>query len=380
MDILPFLTALTTSATGPHRHDLAEVMTARADILSMSAQANAAVVSPQKPGRLSHTLRTALAARMARLSCAPALAAIYLETLDELNPAPSFTALAQNDALPEADAFVTALVRYADLVTIRPKDATQADIEALRQAGLTDAEIVHLAELIACVCYLSRLTLGMQALTGAEAATPADTQAPATDKHTDARAQERTAGFTAEPLEWIPYLQPVKLEDATKEQRDAMKITPSNTKISDYVLTLAHDPESLAVRSPLFNAIMYGRDGLSRAGREMGALGCSLINHCLYCASVHARRFIQLTKRPELVETLFSEGPDACLNDEYWQPIFDFSVKLTRTPATFSSADVTFLRDHGLSDLEIFDLICATGIFGWANRLMHTLGHSVSPP
>lgn len=373
MDILPFLTALATTApAGAQRPEAADVIATRADILSMSARANAAVISPQKPGRLSHTLRTALAARMARLSSATPLAAVYAQTLATMQPTAFFTALAQQDIVPPENTFLAALVDYADLVTLRPRDATRADIETLRNAGLTDAEIVHLAELIACVCYLSRLTLGLQALAGTLPGVPSP--------QTGIRPDADTAGFTAEPLEWIPYLQPVRLEEATEEQKEAMKITPSNTKISDYVLTLAHDPESLAVRSPLFNAIMYGRDGLSRAGREMGALGCSLINRCLYCASVHARRFIQLTKRPELVEAIFSKGPDASLHDDYWQPIFNFSVKLTRSPEMFCTQDVAFLRDHGLSDLEIFDLVCATGIFGWANRLMHTLGHSVTPP
>ena len=373
MDISSFLSAIAASArTGAQKNELTEVVMMRSDILSMSAQANAAVVSPQKPGRLTHSIRTALAARMARQSCAPTLASVYLEALETLASPPSLTALAHEEPVPEQDTFLAALTQYADLVTLRPNDASRADILNLRNAGLTDAEIVHLAELIACVCYLARVTLGMQAMAG--------TLFPAETAEAEPANGSESAVFTAEPLEWIPYLQPVRLEDATEEQRDAMKITPSNTKISDYILTLAHDPESLAVRSPLFNAIMYGRDGLSRAGREMGALGCSIINHCLYCASVHARRFIQLTKRPELVETIFTEGPDACLNDEYWQPIFDFSVKLTQSPGAFASSDVAFLRGHGLSDLEIFDLICATGIFGWANRLMHTLGHSILPP
>jgi alkylhydroperoxidase family enzyme len=32
------------------------------------------------------------------------------------------------------------------------------------------------------------------------------------------------------------------------------------------------------------------------------------------------------------------------------------------------------LREIGLDDLEILDLIHSIAIFGWANRLMHTLG------
>jgi alkylhydroperoxidase family enzyme len=30
----------------------------------------------------------------------------------------------------------------------------------------------------------------------------------------------------------------------------------------------------------------------------------------------------------------------------------------------------------GLDDVEIIDLIHAISIFGWANRLMHVLGHA----
>ena len=54
--------------------------------------------------------------------------------------------------------------------------------------------------------------------------------------------------FTMKVPHWNPYITPVSLDMATEEQLDAMKVTPSNKKVSEYVLTLAHDPESLAVR------------------------------------------------------------------------------------------------------------------------------------
>ncbi len=179
--------------------------------------------------------------------------------------------------------------------------------------------------------------------------------------------------FTTELPRWSPYITPVKLSEATPEQLDAMKVTPSNKNISDYVLVLAHDPESLAQRSPLFNAIMYGNDGLSRAERELGAVGASVVNRCVYCAAVHASRYNQLTKQTDVIERIFQNGADAKL-EKHQQAIFDFAVKLSRTPPTVSEDDVAKLRDIGLSDLEIVDLVLSTAIFGWANRLMHTLG------
>jgi uncharacterized peroxidase-related enzyme len=182
--------------------------------------------------------------------------------------------------------------------------------------------------------------------------------------------------FTTEIPRWSPYITPVKLSEATPEQLDAMKVTPSNKTVSDYVLVLAHDPESLAQRSPLFNAIMYGNDGLSRAERELGAVGASVVNRCVYCAAVHGSRYNQLTKQTDVIERIFQDGVDAKL-EKHQQAIFDFAVKLSQTPPTITEIDMAALRDIGLSELEIVDLVLSTAIFGWANRLMHTLGEPV---
>ena len=58
--------------------------------------------------------------------------------------------------------------------------------------------------------------------------------------------------FTRRVPKWKPRVKPIEQREATQEQIEALKITPSNTKISEYVLTLAHDVESLSIRSPLF--------------------------------------------------------------------------------------------------------------------------------
>lgn len=182
--------------------------------------------------------------------------------------------------------------------------------------------------------------------------------------------------FTSEIPRWSPYVTPIDLAQATPEQLDALQITPSNKKVSDYVLTLAHDPESLKVRSPLFNAIMYGKGGLSSAERELGAVGASIVNACVYCAAVHASRFNALTKRTDVIEAIFTAGTAAEL-EEHQQAIFDFAVKLSKTPSEATPADIAALNEIGLSKLEVLDLILSASIFGWANRLMHTLGEPV---
>ena len=183
--------------------------------------------------------------------------------------------------------------------------------------------------------------------------------------------------FTAEPLEWRPYLTPVALAEASPAQREALKVTPSNTKISDYVPVLAHDPELLAERTPLFNGIMYGRGGLSRAERELGATAASVVNRCVYCAAVHAGRFIALAKAPDTIVAVFAEDEGPLSERE--RAIVHFAARLSACPPAATTDEVQALRAAGLGKTEILDLVLAVSIFGWANRLMHTLGEPVAP-
>lgn len=187
---------------------------------------------------------------------------------------------------------------------------------------------------------------------------------------------EAVQDFTLEPLDWNPYVAPVDLANATPEQLDALKVTPSNTKVSAYVLVLAQEAETLSERTPLFNDIMYSEGGLSRGGRELGALAASFVNHCIYCAAVHANRYIQLEKRPEVVDEIYKNGLNADL-PPYDQALFNFGVDLTAHPDNVGVYQFYHLREVGLDDLEILDLIHSIAIFGWANRLMHTLGEPV---
>ncbi|WP_320199602.1 peroxidase-related enzyme [Agrobacterium sp. rho-13.3] len=179
--------------------------------------------------------------------------------------------------------------------------------------------------------------------------------------------------FTLDALIWQPYVKPIDLDQATPAQRTALNVTPSNTKVSAYMLMLANDAEILTERTPLFNDIMYSEGGLSRGGREIGALAASFVNKCIYCAAVHANRYIQLEKRPDVVDEIYENGLDADLPD-LEQALFNFGVNLTAHPDNVGVYQFYHLRENGLDDLEILDLIHSVSIFGWANRLMHTLG------
>ena len=184
--------------------------------------------------------------------------------------------------------------------------------------------------------------------------------------------------FTREVPDWKPRVKPVGLDEATEAQLDALKVTPSNTKVSDYVLTLAHDVESLKVRSPLFNAIMYDKGGLKRSERELGAIAASVLNSCIYCNAVHMSRHAQLEKDTSATDSILADGENAKLADRD-SAIFQFSLKLSSCPPDVGNEDLIDLKEAGLKQDEVLDLILSTALFGWANRLMHILGDPVKP-
>lgn len=186
----------------------------------------------------------------------------------------------------------------------------------------------------------------------------------------------RDNGFTNETLGWKSWLPIVNPEQATPQQQEVLKESHPKALTSEYYLTLIHLPEVLRQRSLVFNAIMYAPGGLPRAERELASTVVSRVNHCVYCASVHAQRFEQLAKRNEVIAQVFAD-PETAGDSERERAIIRFTIDLTLEPGATRPEHILPLREAGLNDGEILDLIQAVAIFAWANRLMLNLGEPV---
>ncbi len=180
-------------------------------------------------------------------------------------------------------------------------------------------------------------------------------------------------GFTNAALDWKAWLDVVNPATASAEQLAVLETSNVKAKTSDYYLLLVHQTRILHQRSIAFNAIMYAPGGLSRAERELGSLVTSCINGCVYCASVHAQRFEQLAKRSDVVEQVF-EAPQTAGTSVREKAIVQAAIALTQSPDSFNAADIRTLKEAGLTQIEILDLIHSVALFAWANRLMLNLG------
>ena len=133
----------------------------RADIFGMSQAAEDAVLRPRETGCWPHDLRSALAARVARLNGEEALAERYQSS------AGNHVVLADpaNDGM---NGEYGAVLAFMDKVAARPRDIVAGDIADLQAAGVADADIVRLAELNAYLAYQVRMIAGLR-LIGADA-------------------------------------------------------------------------------------------------------------------------------------------------------------------------------------------------------------------
>jgi uncharacterized protein YciW len=142
-----------------------QALLARAEIIAMTQATHDAALTPNDPGGLSHAERAALAVRIARLNADEGLAAHYDALMRAASASADIARIAEPD-FKGTDRRVQAMIAYTDLASGSPKDATGADIEALKQAGIGDADIVRLAELNAFLAYQIRLVAGLKLMRG----------------------------------------------------------------------------------------------------------------------------------------------------------------------------------------------------------------------
>lgn len=298
-----------------------------------------------------------------------------------------------------AEPMLAALMAYVDTVSVSPALATVEDQQTLASAGANPDLVVLIGQLVAFESYLIRLVAGLSALdAGAAAATPL----PDLDRvpHSRGRAGDRSpltttgrsrpTAFTREFLDWEPWLPAPAEDELTPEQIESF--ASKATTGSVYFRLIARTPGVTLARSTLDNAVFTSKEGLEKGERELAAAVSSKVNDCVYCASVHARKAVQRTRRDEDVDRMLAVELDrdadwvasdvtalAAGQDDRWTVLIETAARLAALVPAFAAEDAERLRGIGLTDLEMVDHIASTAFFGWANRLMLTLGEPYWP-
>ena len=118
-----------------------------------ATQASHDALLMQPVAGLSTADRLRVAVHACTVACATSLAAHYADLL---------AGAADQDAAPSRS--LPAMLQFAATLTADPRRGDSAALAALKSAGLDDAAIVALAQLVAFLSYQLRVVAGLQAL------------------------------------------------------------------------------------------------------------------------------------------------------------------------------------------------------------------------
>lgn len=137
----------------------------RGEFVEGAEQCRQSVLQPENDAGLSPALRIALARRMALLNNDQPLIAEYDALLATLSPGERLLALANGEN--GLSGLFAILARHVDLITLTPDRAQAEDIRLLERAGLNNAQIVALSELIAFINFQTRIAAGLRLMRSA---------------------------------------------------------------------------------------------------------------------------------------------------------------------------------------------------------------------
>ncbi len=92
----------------------------------------------------------------------------------------------------------------------------------------------------------------------------------------------------------------------------------------------------------------------------------------------HAENLRSEVNDDQLVEQI-KEDYGAAQLDDVTMAVLDFAVKLTHRPGDMEPSDVQVLRQHGLDDRAIHDIVQVVAYFNYINRIADGLGVDLEP-
>ena len=140
----------------------------------------------------------------------------------------------------------------------------------------------------------------------------------------------------------------------------------------------AFDIDKLNAFTTLYNDLMLADSGLTKLEREMVAVVVSATNRCFYCLTAHGAAVRQLSGNPALGEALVMNWRVAQVTPRQ-RAMLAFAEQVTLASARIEETDRQTLRDHGLSDRDIWDLINVAAFFNMSNRVASATAMQPTP-
>jgi uncharacterized peroxidase-related enzyme len=110
--------------------------------------------------------------------------------------------------------------------------------------------------------------------------------------------------------------------------------------------------------------------GLSKADREVIVVATSAANDCLYCVVAHGAIARVRSRDPYLADQVAVDWRKAPLSPRM-RAVLEVAVRLAVEPVSVTAEDLAGLRDHGLTEDDVWDVGAIVSFFALSNRLAH---------
>ncbi|MCV9996955.1 carboxymuconolactone decarboxylase family protein [Pararhizobium sp. YC-54] len=140
--------------------------------------------------------------------------------------------------------------------------------------------------------------------------------------------------------------------------------------LPNMVKAFGHRPEVLENWSTLLSSIKANMD-LRRY--ELVTMAAAREMKSSYCLLAHGSVLLRDIFTAEALRQVVDD-PDAAAIDAAERAIMRFAAKVVRDASSIKGADVDELRRHGLSDIEIFDIVTAATVRCFFSKTLDALG------
>src|SRR3954451_9693889 len=144
--------------------------------------------------------------------------------------------------------------------------------------------------------------------------------------------------------------------------------------VPNIFMALAHRPDEWRAFFAYHDALMDKETpALSKGDRELILVGTSAANSCLYCVVAHGAIARIRARNPRVADQVATDWRKAELDDRQ-RAILDIAVRFAVEPWTITPDTLESLRQHGLTDDDIWDVGSISAFFAMSNRLVHLTG------
>ena len=120
------------------------------------------------------------------------------------------------------------------------------------------------------------------------------------------------------------------------------------------------------------------RDGMDRRRFEIATIAAARARRSTYCTAAHST-FLRDACGDEAAMRSIAEQPDGAALDPHDRAVYEFAATVAADAASIEARDVDRLRDAGLSDADIADVVFAASARCFFTAVLDGLGAQLDP-